>query len=511
MGDESHRHRTARQVAVTDERRGRHLIRRSIAVGGVVVAFTNAVAVVVVVTLLVVVLPTPDEADDLVVENLVMAAVYGGVALVVGLISGRRRARRRLEWLRDGRGPTAAERRGTIGIPFATARLQMGLWLVATAAFGLVDGLHSALLGVEVGVTVLIGGLVASASTYLLVERVNRPLVARALVDAPLHQQRGTGVAWRTIVSWLLGTALPVVGVVLLNGLALGIDIPRSELAIATFVLGLVAVVGGLIIMVFAARSIADPLKELRGAVVDLAEGRSDVAVPVSDAGEVGILQTAFNQMSAGLAERDRLRDLFGRHVGEEVARRALDEGVALGGEVRDVAVLFVDVTGSTGLAERSDPTTVVERLNHLFGIVLDVVEDADGTVTAFEGDAAVCVWGAPAAHPSPATGALSAARAMAARLAEDDGALPAGIGVAAGPVVAGNIGAHQRVEYTVIGDAVNTAARLSDLAKDRPGRVVADRAVVEAADDDEARCWTAAGEEVLAGRRTATALAVPA
>ncbi|CAN5319230.1 hypothetical protein BH23ACT9_BH23ACT9_06100 [soil metagenome] len=183
-------------------------------------------------------------------------------------------------------------------------------------------------------------------------------------------------------------------------------------------------------------------------------------------------MQTGFNQMVLGLAERDRIRDLFGRHVGEGVARQALDEGVTLGGEVREVAVLFVDVIGSTSFAEQTPPHQV---------------------------------------HPDPHTAALAAGRELARRLMADGGLLPAGIGVSSGRVVAGNIGAAERLQYTVIGDPVNEAARLTGRAKAEELRLIASAATVAKATGDEQACWQVIGEEVLRGRSTPTALAVPA
>lgn len=480
------------------------------ALATVAAVLANGLAAGIVVTLLIVVLPTPDIARELVGINLALTGGYLLLALVTGVFSGLGRTRTRLTWLLEGRDPSPGERKGTIGIAFAVARVNVGLWLLAAVVFGIVNGLQSVLLGFEVVLAVIIGGLVSSTSVYLLVERVNRPLIARALQDAPLQQQRGTGVAWRTMLSWTLGTALPVLGLVLLNGLAIGLDIPRVRLAVASLVLGLIAVVFGFVIMWIAARSIAHPLKTLRGAMQELQDGNISAQIPVTDAGEVGILQTGFNQMVAGLAERDRIRDLFGRHVGREVARRALDEGVALGGEVRDVAVMFVDVKGSTGLAEREDPVTVIDGLNHLFAAVLAEVEMTQGTVTTFAGDAVVCVWGAPLRHDHAAESALLTSRRLAERLAADPDSLPVGIGVARGPVVAGNIGTEQRVEYTVIGDSVNTAARLCDLAKTRGTMLVATADTLSGVAAEEAEHWRQDGEETLPGRSTPTRLAVP-
>src|SRR5205807_8928220 len=133
------------------------------------------------------------------------------------------------------------------------------------------------------------------------------------------------------------------------------------------------------------ARSLADPVEALRRAAGSLVQGQLDQEVDVYDACEVGLLQVGFNRMFAGLRERERLRDLFGRQVGEEVVRQALERGVELGGEMREAAVLFVDLQGSTALAEQRDPADVVSMLNRFFAVVVEVVAGRTGWVNKFE------------------------------------------------------------------------------------------------------------------------------
>jgi adenylate cyclase len=151
----------------------------------------------------------------------------------------------------------------------------------------------------------------------------------------------------------------------------------------------------------------------------------------------------------------------------------------------------------------------VVEALNAFFGVVVEVTEAHGGWVNKFQGDAALCVFGLPADDERCAAHALAAARALAARL-ERESLPPAGIGVSSGEVVAGNVGAAHRLEYTVIGDAVNEAARLTELAKSEPARVLASAAVVTAAGADEAARWELGDGVRLRGRSETTQLARP-
>ena len=138
------------------------------------------------------------------------------------------------------------------------------------------------------------------------------------------------------------------------------------------------------------------------------------------------------------------------------------------------MSALFVDVVGSTQLAHRESPERVVALLNAFFQVVVAEVHECGGMVNKFEGDAALCVFGAPVPQDDHARRALACARGLRARLDELDGGLDAAIGVACGTVVAGNVGAEARFEYTVIGDPVNEAARLTELAKQHDQRLLA-------------------------------------
>jgi adenylate cyclase len=243
-------------------------------------------------------------------------------------------------------------------------------------------------------------------------------------------------------------------------------------------------------------------------AMASVQRGDFEARVHVDDASEVGQLQAGFNRMATGLAERERLRDLFGRHVGQDVAKAALDGELRLGGEEREVAVLFVDLIGSTTLAARRPPTEVVALLNAFVRVVVETAEHHGGWVNKFEGDAALCVFGAPTARDDPAGDALAAARELHGRLTAELPELDAGIGVSAGPAVAGNVGAEERFEYTVIGDPVNEAARLCELAKKRPERLLASDAALERCRDAEQRRWSLGDQVELRGRAAPTRLA---
>jgi adenylate cyclase len=264
----------------------------------------------------------------------------------------------------------------------------------------------------------------------------------------------------------------------------------------------------GLRAMILVSLSISDPVGEVVDAMAEVERGEIDRTLDVYEWSEIGRLQSGFNRMVAGLREREQLRDLFGRHVGKEVVRRAVDDDGSLSGDERNVAILFIDLVGSTQLAATHEPHEVAAVLNEFFRIVVDQVDEHCGLINKFQGDAALAVFGAPQRAPDPAGAALSTARALGIELRR----LPVdfGIGVSAGPVFAGNIGAENRYEYTVVGDAVNEAARLADRAKEFDGRVLCSGAALEQAADAERRHWSAEGSEVLRGRSAPTKISIP-
>jgi adenylate cyclase len=174
------------------------------------------------------------------------------------------------------------------------------------------------------------------------------------------------------------------------------------------------------------------------------------------------------------------------------------------------VSALFVDIVGSTALAQRESPERVVAMLNEFFEAVVQSVHEREGLVNKFEGDAALCVFGAPVAQPDHAARALACARELRARIDALECGIDAAIGVACGTVVAGYVGAETRFEYTVVGDPVNEAARLTELAKQHAERLLASGDTVDSAGGEEAVRWCEDGEVVLRGRACPTRIAVP-
>ncbi|RZQ62184.1 adenylate/guanylate cyclase domain-containing protein [Amycolatopsis suaedae] len=432
----------------------------------------------------------------------VVSAGYIALALLVGTAWTALLQRRTVVWFVLGRDPTEQEARRALRIPTDMALVSGTLWLIGTVLHGALAGaLGSAWDALGVGLTVLLGGLTTVGLTYLIAERVARPVMTLALSVSPPQGRLAVTVLTRLVLTWAMASGVPMLGVLFVaTPPSLGDADPTASL----IVLAVIGLVLGAFATALLARAVASPLHRLRVALDEVARGRTDVTVPVDDSSEIGMLQTSVNDMVAGLRERERLRDLFGRHVGTEVATHALEYGASLSGDVREVTALFVDVVDSTALAYRMPPEELVAKLNRLFTAVVDAVATQGGLVNKFQGDAALCVFGAPTRLADPATSALLAARAIRDAV-RDTGELDLGIGVAAGPVFAGQLGTSSRFEYTVIGDAVNEAARLTESAKKVPGRLLASAAVVEAATPSEQRNWKRGRRVQLRGRKQAT------
>jgi len=287
-------------------------------------------------------------------------------------------------------------------------------------------------------------------------------------------------------------------------------DTTLREFAINIVAVGvLVMALGGESIFLVAKAS-SEPVEALHRALGEVERGRLDTRVQIWDGTELGVLQAGFNTMVVGLQERERIRDLFGKHVGEDVAHVALSSGVRFDGEQREVSVLFVDLVGSTTLAESTSPAEVVATWNRFFEVIIDVVHAHHGWINKFQGDAALAIWGAPVAVDERQTLALSAARVLGNRLRQELPEVEAGIGVSDGLTVTGNVGASKRYEYTAIGDRVNEAARLTEVAKATPGGVVANAAMLEHASPSERDLWRDLDPVLVRGRAQQTCIAAP-
>ncbi len=443
---------------------GRAMLRFGQILLPIVIVLTNVIGAVAVLALALWVVPMPLRhlnVGHVELLNSLVAAGYVAIAVPLGVTLGTRGMLRLRTWLREERPATLSEIRLLLSAPLRLFGLQVALWFFAALVFGVLDATYSSRLAVRVVIVVSITGVVTAACAYLLTERLLRTAAARALADGAPEHIAVPGVVTRAVLAWALGTGLPMVGVIAIGILALSGDssTDRSNLGVTMVVLGGVGITVGLLAVSLAARTTADPIASVRRALADVQTGDFDVRVPVYDGSQIGQLQLGFNQMVAGLAERERIREAFGTYVDPDVAEHVLSESTDLAGEEVEVTIMFVDVRDFTGFAERNEAPGVVTAINRLFATIVPIIHEQGGRVDKFVGDGLMAVFGAPNRLGDHAGRALRAACEIERALT--DAELKVGIGLNSGLVVAGNIGGAGRFEFGVIGDAVNVAARV--------------------------------------------------
>jgi adenylate cyclase len=278
------------------------------------------------------------------------------------------------------------------------------------------------------------------------------PRVATGVSAFPLRVRLMGALPLMNLIAGLIVAALTSDGG---GGANLTVDV-LIALAVATTI--------SLELSLLLTKSILRPIADLRRATEAVRQGRYDASVPVTTGDEIGELAASFNQMMAGLAERERIREAFGTYLDHEVAEYILSEGFEEEGVEVEVSVLFCDIRDFTALAAGMDAKEVVAALNRLFEVVVPIVARHGGHVDKFEGDGLLAVFGAPESYADHADRAVRAGCEMARAVNLEDAAgeqLRIGVGINTGCVVAGAIGGAGRLNFSVIGDPVNVASRV--------------------------------------------------
>ncbi len=334
-----------------------------------------------------------------------------------------------------------------------------------------------------------------------------RPVIEDVSRDLPpVFRLRGDGVSLRTRLM-LAMPLLNVIGGVVVAGLSAEGTVTIEDLGSDVLIAVAVAFTISLELTYLLARSIIDPVTQLQRATAQVAAGDLSVQVPVASNDETGQLAQSFNAAVAGLAERERLREAFGAYVDPEVGERVLREGVSLEGEEVEATVLFVDIRGFTALAERSSARELVALLNEFFETAVPCLTRHGGHANKFVGDGLLGVFGAPERRRDHADRAVAAAAEMAQLIpARFGGRVAVGIGVNSGPVVVGTVGGGGRVDFTVIGDPVNTAARVEEATRETGDTVLVTAATRALLLDDRWR-WGERPPVPLKGKTETVAL----
>ena len=325
-------------------------------------------------------------------------------------------------------------------------------------------------------ISFLVSAFIAVTQTFFLVElasqwalflvffRGSRPDRLQG-IHPPSLRTRG--------LMWAISAGLCPIGSLLL--LIFAPHSPGSNPQWFAVFVGTVGIAFGLCSAVLITRLVAKPVDELRAAFHAVGEGQLNVQLPLRRADEFGALVGDFNQMVVELRDKERLRRVFGLHVGEKVAQQILARDPALGGTEQVVTLLFLDLRGFTARAAQADPKMVVNFLNRFLQAMVEIVEaEHGGMVNKFLGDGFMAVFGVGSNATSHSDDALAAGCSMLRRLElfnadlirTNEPVLRMGIGINTGRAIVGSIGSSERMEFTVIGNTVNVASRIEGLNK---------------------------------------------
>ncbi|HMV44118.1 MAG TPA: adenylate/guanylate cyclase domain-containing protein [Leptospiraceae bacterium] len=311
---------------------------------------------------------------------------------------------------------------------------------------------------------------------YYLVDIVNKRFILLVLKGQNLSSIPKTvkiSIRGRFFIFFLTVAVTPCL---LLIGLILSIlsenQISRDYTHVGYIFIGIILT--GVILTLFISNSFANPILDLQKATEKLQSGDLDSRVSVYTNDEIGFLGENFNHMSSSIKEKEFIKDTFGKLVDPTVRDFLLEGNMTLGGETKDVTVLFVDIRGFTSISEKLPPKLIVNWLNQYFEQMSNSISKEKGLVNKFIGDAILAVFGTPIPLENHADSALRAALDMRNQVKllsekfskEGLPEIKIGIGIHSGKVLAGNIGSMNRLEYTVIGDTVNLASRLESYCK---------------------------------------------
>lgn len=413
------------------------------------------------------------------------------------VLTGRAVAKQWSHRLREARGalPTGASgeslRRRALLVPSYLAALTFGGWVAAAVIWGvawpLLAGTFTLADAVRQSIgLIFVSGTVVTVYIFLATERIWRERIPQLFPDGDLAAAKAPRLQVRTrlVILFMLMSVLPMVvlSVATLaraNALMLA-EVETPALVIRNLiVIQLALAATGLVVAMrlahYVAGSVSQPIRQLVASMQQVQAGNLHVRCPVVSNDELGEVGEGFNQMVAGLREREELHETFGKYVSPQVRDEILSGRAGQESGLLDVTILFADLRGFTTWVEATDPSDVVSDLNAYFTEMDSAIRDHGGLVLQFIGDEIEAVFGAPMADASHADNALAAALAMQARLdtwnavrrSQGKPELHHGIGIHSGKVVAGNIGSASRMSYSLVGDVVNVASRIQALNKE--------------------------------------------
>jgi class 3 adenylate cyclase len=301
--------------------------------------------------------------------------------------------------------------------------------------------------------------------TYSVAEFLAKPVIediAQRMPDDFPFTREGLPVERRL----RLGLPVYTIGTGLLVAAIVGERDGARGLLAATVVAAAVGLALSTELTVFLSRAVTTPIAEVSEAMLRVRSGDYSARVPVTSSDELGEMTHDFNLMANGLSEREEMRDAFGTYVDREVVGIILSGDFPDKGFDADISILFCDIRGFTSYAETAAANEVVDMLNRMFTAIVPIIEKHGGHVDKFLGDGLLAYFGVPERHPDHADRALAAAQELVAAAATAATGLTVAAGVNTGRVVAGAVGGAGRLNFSVIGDAVNVAARVEAMTR---------------------------------------------
>lgn len=434
-----------------------------------------------------------DESGGEFMTLLGIAMALTAISIGAGIVRVWPRLTPMSRWIAGQRDAESTERAwaAAVGLPLSLVRHEMLVPVITVVAPSVIAALIIFSLPWYSAFPLLAAGLVAMGYGAILHHLTLEVGLRPVLVD--INREVSPRLSTQTVALPLrirLLAILPMINVI--TGLVVaaftGAGEGSSSLGLAVLVAIGVATTISLELTILLSKSILRPLADLQRATDAVRDGDLGTHVAVTTADEIGELSASFNQMVNGLRERERIRKAFGTYLDQEVADHILSEGFSEAGEIVEVSILFCDVKDFTGFAEGAEAREVVASLNRLFEVVVPVIAEQGGHVDKFEGDGLMAVFGAPQQFADHASRAARAAREID-RLVNREGkggGFEIGIGVNTGPVLVGSIGGAGRLNFSVIGDAVNVAARVEAATRDLGDDVLITAATREHLEDPE-------------------------
>lgn len=371
-------------------------------------------------------------------------------------------------------------RRRLVHLPWFGAAISGSAWFLTAVAFlvSLTFGgrpISNQLLW-HLPISFGISGFIATTQSFFLIEWASQwglfPLFFRDVRPDRLERIHPISLRTRGYM-WAVSASICPIGSLLL--LLFAPPSPGSNPQLFGIFVAVIGIAFALFSAWLIGRSVAKPVNELRAAAQAVTQGQLDLQVPLRRADEFGALIGEFNRMVAELREKERLRQTFGAHVGRRAAEEILTRDPGLGGTEQEITVMFVDIRSFTARAAGLSPTETVALLNEFLRVMVQTIEvEHGGMINKFLGDGFMALFGIGGGNQNHANDAFAAGRAIQKTLADlntqrsarGEDPIQIAIGINTGPAIVGSIGSPDRMEFTVIGNAVNIASRLEGLAK---------------------------------------------